>query len=106
MGERGVRFGRGLVEHHRGRGARCGSRPHFGRPEHTVVPQQAVGVGQAAVRQRVLGIFDDRAVKKIRGLVQALFGPLVQVIAALQIQIPRREIFRATPERTGTAGLG
>ena len=90
--ERGVRFRGMAVEHHRRRRARGRLGPHVGRTEHAVVGEQAVGIRQAAVRQRELRVFDDRLLEELDRLVQAFFGALIEVVAALQVQIARREV--------------
>ena len=61
-------------------------------PEHAVVRQQPVRVGQAAVRQRVLRVLAERRLEEVERLPQAFFGALIQVIAALQVQILRGQI--------------
>jgi len=66
------------------------------------VRQQSVGVGQAGVRERVLRVLDQRLLEEIERLAQPFLGPLVQVIAALQVQVVRREILREpTDARSG-----
>ena len=68
-----------------------------------VVGQQAVGVRQSAVGQRELRVLDDRLLEEVQRLVQSLVGALIQVIAALQVQVARREVLRR-PARAAAAG--
>ena len=107
--QRGVRFGGMPVEHHRRRGARRRLGPDIGGAEHAVVREQPVGVGEAAVRQRELRVFDDRLLEELDGLVQAFFGALVEVIAALQVQVARGEVVglvAARPARRRLSDFG
>ena len=101
--QRGVGLGRMVVEHHRRRGARRGLGPDVSRPEHAVMREQAIGIGQAAVRERELRVLDERLLEEVDGLLQAFLGPLIQVIAALQIEIARREIVAVPARLRGTA---
>ena len=94
VGQRGVGFGGLTVQHHGGGRAGGGLVPYVRRPPHPVVGQQAVGVGQAAVGQRVLGILDDRLLEEVHRLLQPLLGALVQVVAALQIQVVGGQVLR------------
>ena len=90
--ERGVRFRRMAVEHHRRRRARRRLGPHIRGTEHAVVREQSVGIGQPAVRERELRVLDDRLLEELDRLVQAFFGALIQVVAALQVEIARGEV--------------
>ena len=54
--------------------------------------EQSVGVGQAAVRERELRVLDDRLLEELDRLVQAFFGALIEVVAALQVEIARGEV--------------
>ena len=49
--------------------------------------EQAVGVRQAAVRGRVLGALGQGLLEEVDGLAQPFFGALIQVVAALQVQV-------------------
>ena len=100
--ERGVRFGGMAVEHHGRRRARRRLRPDVRRAEHAVVREQSVRVGQAAVRERELRVFDDRLLEEVDRLVQAFLGALIEVIAALQVEVARGQIV-ARPAGAGGA---
>ena len=106
MRERGVRFGGVSVEHHRRRGARRGPGPDVGRPKHAVVGEQAARVGQPAVRERELRVLDERLLEEVDRLVQAFFRPLVQVIAALDVEIARGKVAVAVTPRRALLGVG
>ena len=103
--ERRVRLGGVAVEHHRRRGARRRLRPCMRRLAHAVVRQQAVRVGEPAVRQRELRILDDRLLEEVERLVQPFVGALVQVIAPLQIEVARGQILRRPPAAAPVAGI-
>ena len=59
--------------------------------------EQPVGIGKAAVGERKLRVFDHRLLEKLHGLVQALFGSLIEMVAALQVEIASGEIVRLFP---------
>ena len=101
VSERGVRLGRIGIEHDRRRRACGGLRPDLGRREHAIVRQEAVAVGQAAVRQRIVAVLDDGALEELHGLAKPLLGALVHVIAPLQIQVPSRQIVGRPPAAQG-----
>ncbi len=51
------------------------------------------------MRQRELRVLDDRLFEELNRLVQALFRPLIEMVAALQVEIARGEVvgLRARP---------
>ena len=52
------------IEHHAAGRMRRGFGPHVGRSAHAVVGQQAVRVGEAAVREGVLRVFGEGALEE------------------------------------------
>ena len=56
--------------------------------------QQPIGICQSCVGERGFGVFDQRFLEEIEGFAQTFVGPLVQVIATLQVQVVRGEILR------------
>ena len=54
--------------------------------------QQAVRVCEAGVRQRVLRILDERPLEEIERAPKAFLGALIQVIAALEVQVVCGEV--------------
>ena len=67
--------------------------------------EQAVGVGQAACASAYLGVFDQRLFEEVERLAQAFLGALVQVIAALQIQVVRGEVLGRPPRAATPAAV-
>ena len=57
--------------------------------------QQPVGVGEPAVRERELRVLAERLLEELDRLLQPFGGALVEVIAALEIQVARREVVAA-----------
>ena len=77
-------------------GVRRGLGPHVGRRQHAVVRQETERVGQPAVRRRVLGAFGERLLEELHGLDEAILRALIEVIAALQIQILGGQVLGGT----------
>ena len=74
-------------------------------PQHAVVGEQPVSVGEPAVRQRKLRVLDDRLLEKVDGLVQAFLGALIEVVAALQVPVARGEVVGLTPGAGRAVGI-
>ena len=89
-----------IVEHDRLRRAGGGLRPHLRRSEDTVMAEQSIRIGQTAVRQGVLSVLDQRFLEKVNRFPESFFGPLVEVIPALQVQVVRSQIL-CRPPRAG-----
>src|SRR5262245_12394974 len=84
------------VQHDRRRRACGSSSPYIGGAEDAVMFEQTVGIGKTAVGERKLGVLDNRTFEKLDGLPQTSFRPLIQVIAALNVEIARRQVFAAS----------
>ena len=95
--QRRVRLSGVVVQHHGRRRARCRLRPDVRRPHDAVVIAQAVGIGQPAVRQRVLRVLDQGLAEEFERLQQAFLAALAQMVSALQVEIVRRQILDRPP---------
>ena len=80
-------------------------RPRQRRLPDAVVGEQAVRVGESAVRQRELRVLDDRLLEEVERLVQPFVGALVQVIAPLQVEVARRQVLGRPPRAASLAGV-
>ena len=50
-------------------------------------------------------LFDDRFLEEIDGLLKALLSPLIEVVAALQVEVVRGKILGRLASRPGRSGL-
>src|SRR6185503_18013861 len=91
--ERRVRFRQTLVifECQRYRAFRQ-SVAFFGR-QKSVIASQGVAIRQSGIRQRIVWILDNRFLKKVSRLFEALISALVPMIASLQISLVRGAAF-------------